>query len=184
MIYLEPYHFISNFNKKELECLDKKIKIIYRNYKDPLKINLILKIKKECKKSGRKFFLSNNISLAIKLKLDGVYIPSFNKSLSYKYKNINNFQILGSAHNLSEIKTKEKQGVNIIFLSPIFKVNKSKSYLGIYKFNTLSNLTKKKIVALGGINEKNIKKLKLLNCYGYASITYLKQRQQINHVRK
>ena len=83
-----------------------------------------------------------------------------------------------------EIKTKEKQGVNIIFLSPIFKVNKSKSYLGIYKFNTLSNLTKKKIVALGGINEKNIKKLKLLNCYGYASITYLKQRQQINHVRK
>jgi len=184
MIYLEPYHFISNFNKKELECLDKKIKIIYRNYKDPLKVNLILKIKKECKKSGRKFFLSNNISLAIKLKLDGAYIPSFNKSLSYKYKNINNFQILGSAHNLSEIKTKEKQGVNIIFLSPIFKVNKSKSYLGIYKFNTLSNLTKKKIVALGGINEKNIKKLKLLNCYGYASITYLKQRQQINHVRK
>ena len=38
-----------------------------------------LKLKKYCKKKGYKFFLSNNIKLAIKLDLDGAYIPSFNK---------------------------------------------------------------------------------------------------------
>ena len=184
MIYLEPYHFITNYNKKELEKLDKKINIIYRNYKDPIKINTILKIKNQCNKSGRKMFLSNNIELARRLKLNGAYIPSFNKSLNFKYKKSTNFQLLGSAHNLSEIKIKEKQGVNIIFLSPLFKVNKSNSFLGIYRFNIFSNYTKKKIVALGGINKKNIKKLKLLNCDGYASITYLKQQQKINDVRK
>ena len=32
------------------------------------------------KKKGCNFFLSNNVKLAIKLKLDGVYLPSFNKS--------------------------------------------------------------------------------------------------------
>jgi len=33
-----------------------------------------------------------------------------------------NFTILGSAHNISEIKFKEKQGVNLIFVSPLFLI--------------------------------------------------------------
>ena len=53
---------------------------------------------------------------------------------------------------MKEIKIKEKQGVNIIFLSSIFKENKN--YLGINKFKLLSNLTNKKIIALGGISKK------------------------------
>ena len=49
----------------------------------------------------------------------------------------------------------------------------------ILKFNNLSKLTDRKIIALGGINEINIKKLRFLKCNGYASITYLKNRKQI-----
>ena len=184
MMYLEPYHFISDYKKKEIENLNKKINIIYRNYKDPIKEDIILKIKRECHKSGKKFFLSNDIKLAIKLKLDGVYIPSFNKFINLRFKITKSFQILGSAHNLQEIRLKEKQGVNIIFLSPVFKVNKVKSYLGISKFNILSKLTKKKVVALGGINEKNINKIKLLKCHGYASIKYLTNKKKLNDIRK
>ena len=184
MTYIEPYHFISNYKKKEIENLNKKINIIYRNYKDPIKEEVIIKIKKECQKSGKKFFLSNNIKLAIKLKLDGVYIPSFNKFINLRFKTNKRFQILGSAHNLKEIKLKEKQGVNIIFLSPIFKINKIKSFLGINKFNILSKLTDKKVVALGGINERNINKIKLLKCDGYASIKYLTNKKRLNDIRK
>ena len=184
MMYFEPYHFISDYKKKEIENLNKKINIIYRNYKDPIKEEVIIKIKKECQKSGKKFFLSNNIRLAIKLKLDGVYIPSFNKSINLRFTTNKSFQILGSAHNLKEIKLKEKQGVNIIFLSPIFKINKIKSFLGINKFNILSKLTNKKVVALGGINERNINKIKLLKCDGYASIKYLTNKKKLNDIRK
>jgi len=36
----------------------------------------------------------------------------------------------------------------------------------------LSKLTNTKIVALGGISSKNLKKLNLLNCYGFAGISY------------
>ena len=59
---------------------DKKTTIIYRNYtsKDLNEKN-ILKFKNYCKKKGNKFVLSNNIRLAIKLNLDGIYIPSFLK---------------------------------------------------------------------------------------------------------
>ena len=109
--------------------------------------------------------------MAINLNLDGVYVPSFNKDtrhLSYSFKK--NFIILGSAHNIYEIRVKELQNVEKIFLSSIFK--KNKNYLGINKFKLLSKLTNKKIVALGGISNKNLKKLKLLKCFGFAGISY------------
>ena len=115
--------------------------------------------------------MSNNIQLAIKLDLDGVYIPSFNTNtqhLAYSFKK--NFKIIGSAHNLREIRIKEKQKVEKIFLSSLFK--KNKNFLGINKFNLISKLTRKEIVALGGISQKNKKKLKILNHSGFAGISY------------
>ena len=115
--------------------------------------------------------MSNNIRLAIKLGLDGAYIPSFNRKtdhLSFSYKK--NFLIIGSAHNNKEIKIKELQKVKVLFISSLFKYNKN--YLGINKFKLLSTLSNKKIVALGGITKKNKKKLKLLNCFGFAGISY------------
>ena len=90
------------------------------------------------------------------MKLNGAYIPSFNKSvkhLSYSLKK--DFKIIGSDHNLKEIKIKEKQKTKKIFLSSLFK--KNKNYLGIYRFKLLSNLSNENIVALGGITKKNIK---------------------------
>ena len=90
------------------------------------------------------------------------------KHLAFSYKK--KFLVIGSAHNNNEIKIKELQQVKVLFLSSLFKNNKN--YLGINKFKTLSNLTKKKVVALGGITSKNIKKLKLLNCFGFAGISY------------
>ena len=131
----------------------------------------IVNIKEYCKKKGLKFYLSNNIRLAINLNLDGAYIPSFNNSykhLSYSLKK--QFKLIGSAHNLKEIKVKELQKVEKIFLSSLFK--KNKNYLGINKFKSLSNLSTKKIVALGGISKRNIKKLHILNSFEFAGISY------------
>ena len=58
------------------------------------------------------------------------------------------FKIIGSAHNVKEIKIKEKQNCEEIFLSPIFKTEKHKNYLDTIKFNNLAIETKKKIIAL------------------------------------
>ena len=165
------YYFINNFDANYIDKQDKDTAIIYRNYDFNNEINEILKFKIYCRKKGYKFFSSNNVKLASNLNLDGAYIPSFNKStnhLSLSFKK--NFLLIGSAHNNKEIKVKELQNVKIIFLSSLFK--KNKNYLGINKFKLLSKLTNKKIVALGGISNKNIKKLKLLDCYGFAGISY------------
>ena len=136
-------------------------------------MSTIIKLKQYCKKKGYKFFLSNNIKLALHLDLDGAYIPSFNnqtKHLSFSFKK--KFIIIGSAHNNKEIRIKEKQGVNIIFLSSIFK--KNKNYLGLFKFLNLRTLSKKNIIALGGVTHKNKKILKIINLWGFAGISYFK----------
>ena len=152
--------------------MDNQTTVIYRNYySETVNEKLILKIKNYCKKKGIKFYLSNNIQIAIKLNLDGAYIPSFNKNtkhLAYSIKK--DFKIVGSAHNLREIRTKETQKVDKIFLSSLFKENKN--YLGINKFKLLSKLTRKEVVVLGGISKKNLKRLKILNLSEFAGISY------------
>tara|TARA_B100002019_G_scaffold77712_1_gene67042 strand:+ start:112 stop:639 length:528 start_codon:yes stop_codon:yes gene_type:complete len=173
MHYLKTkYYFINKFDTKNINKLNKDTIVIYRNYKPNKDYeNIILKIKSYCKKKQIKFYLSNDVKLANKLKLDGAYIPSFNKSLNHlNYRFNKNFKIVGSAHNLKEINIKTTQNVQQIFLSSLFK--KNKNYLGINKFKLIANLTKKKIIALGGISNKNLNKLKLINCVGFAGISY------------
>ena len=77
---------------------------------------------------------------------------------------------MGSAHNIYEMRTKELQGVDAIFLSSIFK--KNQNYLGINRFKSLSLLSKKPLIALGGITISNLKKLDLVNCHGFAGISF------------
>ncbi|MDA7593441.1 thiamine phosphate synthase [Candidatus Pelagibacter sp.] len=173
---LNKYYFINKFDQSHLDNQDKETVIIYRNYTQKHDKKLILKLKDYCKKKGNKFLLSNNVKLAINLGLDGAYIPSFNKDkrhLSYSFKK--KFILLGSAHNVYEIRAKELQNIETIFLSSIFKNNKN--YLGINKFRIFSLLSKKKIVALGGISIANIKKLNLVNCSGFAGISFFEQKK-------
>ena len=166
------YYFINKFETNNIDKQDKQTIIIYRNYSSKTAdVKLILKIKNYCKKKGIKFYLSNNIQLAIRLNLDGAYIPSFNKDikhLSYSLKE--KFKIVGSAHNLREIRMKEIQKVDKVFLSSLFK--KNKNYLGINKFKLLSNFTQKEVVVLGGISKKNLRKLKILDQSKFAGISY------------
>ena len=172
---MNRYYFIKKFDQSHIDKQDKKTIIIFRNYDQDIDEKLILTIKNYCKKKGNKFLISNNIKLAVKLNLDGAYIPSFNndkKHLSYSFKK--SFIILGSAHNLYEIRSKESQNVKAIFLSSIFK--KNKNYLGINKFKSLSLLSNKPFVALGGISNNNIKKLNLTYCSGFAGISFFQQK--------
>jgi len=169
---LKKYYFINTLDTNNIKNQDKQTVIIYRNYTSTkLDINNILKLKNFLKKRGNKFLLANNIKLALKLKLDGVYIPSFNNKYNHlSYSIYPNFIIIGSAHNLKEIKIKELQKVQSIFISSLFK--KNRNYLGLNKFKIISGYTEKNIVALGGLSKKNLKKLKLINITAFAGISY------------
>jgi len=152
------YCFIEKYQSELINILPKNSTIIYRNYQNPSDLSTIIKLKEICKKK--------------KLNLDGAYIPSFNKNLTHNsFQLKRKFKLIGSAHNLKEIRIKENQNVMCIFLSPLFKTSKYENFLGIYRFLKLTKCTKKDIVSLGGINKNNLKQLKLLAIKNIASIS-------------
>ena len=155
---------------------NKNIGIIYRNYKDRNRESQLIKIARECKKSRFQLFISNDIRLAIKFKADGIYIPSFNKTKYFMNLEKKNLTIIGSAHNQKEIQIKVLQKCRGIFLSPIFFIKKSKYFLNLHKFNYMCHINKISFFALGGISDKNFRKLNLLNIEGFGGIQIFKKK--------
>ena len=167
------FYFIDKINIQEIFKLKLNINIILRNYNENFNIAEILKLKKICKQQRRKLFISNDNRIANQLRLDGIYIPSFNNKIFVD--RTKNLTILGSAHNLKEINIKKFQNVEYLFLSSLYKNTKSKNFLGPIKFNLLSKNFNKKIIALGGINKHNINMINNINCVGFAGIRYFKK---------
>ena len=168
--------FLDQYNNQIFKNKNHNIGVIYRNYKDREREKQLVKIAKACKKSGYQLFVSNDHKLALKVKANGIYIPSFNKTKNFSNLEKKNITILGSAHNQKEIQRKISQNCCAIFLSPVFNVEKSKRFLGLYKFNYLSRMNKINILALGGISENNIRKLKLLYIKGFGGISIFKKK--------
>ena len=137
---LNKFYFINKFQKSIIDLQDKYTTIIYRNYKEKLKIKEIIQIRNYCKKRNLKFFLSNNIKLSIKLKLDGSYIPSFNRNtnhLSYKFKKninylgINKFKLISYLSRKKIIALGGISSENIRYI----KLTNAVGFSGISYFN-------------------------------------------------
>ena len=169
--YQENFYFFTTYINEQMiknVVKFKNIAIIYNN-KHIDNENNFLNIKNFCKSNNIKFFILDNLKLAIKHKLDGIILSHNNKRI---YLNVNNykknFKIIGKAHSQNEFSFKIKQNCTAIFLSPIFqnlKYNSSK-ILSINKFNQISKDWKTNIYALGGINFENIKKVRMTKAKG------------------
>ena len=168
--------FLDQYNSQIFKNKNTNIGIIYRNYNERKRENELIKIAKACKKNRYQLFVSNDTKLALKVKADGIYVPSFNKTKYFLNLEKKNVVILGSAHNQQEIKKKISQNCSAVFLSPLFNVKKSKKFLGLHQFNYLSYMNKINIFALGGISENNIRKLKLLYISGFGGIRIFKKK--------
>ena len=173
--------FVDKYEKNILKNDITNFGIIYRNYSKKQNESDIRRLRLYCNKKKFRFYISNNLRLAIKFKTDGIYIPSFNKRLTLNKASLNkNFKIIGSAHNQIEIKKKLDQGCEAIFISPLFRIKKNIQFLGVCKFGLLTLKYKNKFIALGGIRKQNINILKMLNIYGMAGISYLKKNRPKN----
>jgi len=168
--------FLDQYHSQIFENNNTNIGVVYRNYNNPKRETELIKIAKACKKKRYQLFVSNDIKLALKVRADGIYIPSFNKTKKFLNLEMKNLTILGSAHNQKEISEKISQKCQAIFLSPIFYVEKSINFLNVYKFNYLSRSNKVNILALGGINEHNVSKLRLLHMGGFGGIRIFKKK--------
>lgn len=162
--HFECYLFLKNLSLEiKKKILKNKIKNVIFNNSNSFDYIYIGNIRQWCKNKKIKFFVINDYKLALKLNADGVYLTSdykLNNNISlYKTR----FLMIGSAHNQLEYFFKQQQGCKKIFLSPIFNNSKYSinQVLGLSKFNLMSLSWKIKVVALGGINLFNLRKIKL-----------------------
>jgi thiamine-phosphate pyrophosphorylase len=169
--YLKYYFFCDEINN-EIENKIHKIKdIIFILNIDDENINNLnnkISIVQFLKRKKIQFLIYNNFQKCIKYQANGVFLDSKNKSVLRPMLLKKKFSIVGAAHNQLEYIYKSRQSCQMIMLSPIFENSKysPNKILNIVKFNNISNRWKENVVALGGINLKNISRLRMMKIWG------------------
>ena len=162
---LNNYIFIKKLNENNKINIIKLINrnIIYEHSKTDVSEKNLAEIKKFCLKSKTKLYIVDDYKLALKIKANGIYVSSKNKRIIPGFFINKKYHIIGSAHNQLEYYFKRKQKCEAIALSPIFYNPKysSNKILGPIKFNLISQNWNKNLICLGGINNKNFKRLKI-----------------------
>ena len=165
-IFYKHYVFleeINNFIKDNLVKFTNINIIIDTNENNSKNLEKQLSIIKFEKKNRIPFLIKNDYQKCVKYKANGVFISSDHKKITKPILLKKNFYIIGSAHNQLEYAQKLKQKCHLLMLSPLFfneKYSKNR-ILNILKFNSKTIHWKVNLCALGGINSKTLKKVKL-----------------------
>ena len=135
-----------------------------------------LTIIKFAKKNRIPFLIKNDFQKCVKYKANGIFISSDNKKITKPILLKKNFHIVGGAHNQLEYTQKSKQKCDLLMMSPLFfneKYSKNR-ILNITKFNSKTIHWDIDLCALGGINSKTLKKIRLTKCVavGFKKIIY------------
>ena len=198
-IYLISPNKINNKNLfySELEKVLKSKKIYFfqlrlKNYKEKKIIQIGKKVRFICKKYKTKLIINDNPFIAKKLNADGCHLGQKDMKFNKAKKIIKNKIIGVTCHNSKELI---KKAVNLkpayIAIGAFFKSStkkvKYKADINLIKY--VKKLTKIPIVTIGGINNKNYKKLLLNNANFLAISGYIwnnkkyKPREALNKLK-
>ncbi len=178
-IYLiSPNKIINNlfYNNLNLVLKSKKVKFFQLRLKEGSinkKIQIAQRILKICKKNNVKFIINDNPYLAAKVNADGCHLGQNDMNISKAKKILKNKIIGVTCHNSIKLaKYASSNGANYIALGAFYKT-KTKKVIHKASFKTLNKIKKSvkiPVVAIGGINHKNYKKL-LLNKADFLAIS-------------
>ena len=143
--------------------------------KESFKKKLIIgkKIKKICRKFNVKFLINDDVYLTKKLNADGCHLGQKDMNINEAKKIIGNKIIGITCHNSIKLaKEAIKNRVNYVAFGAFFptKTKRAKYSANIETLNKVKKLTNIPIVAIGGITNKNYKKL-LLNNANFLAIS-------------
>ena len=164
------------FKTLELVFKSKKVSFFQLRLKNEnlcKKILISKRIIKICRKYKVKFLVNDDPILALKVNADGCHLGQKDMSI-IKAKKILKNKIIGiTCHNSIKLAKKAlKNGANYIAVGAFYKTKTKKVK---FKANTsilrkIKKLSDNPVVAIGGINEKNYKKL-LLNKASFLAIS-------------
>ena len=157
-----------------------QLRLKKENFNKKLKIGK--KIKKICKKFKVKFLINDDVYLAKKLNADGCHLGQKDMNIIKARKLIGNKIIGITCHNSIRLaKIAISSGASYVafgaFNSSNTKKVKYKASISLLK--TAKKITKIPVVAIGGINSDNYKKL-LLNKAGFNISGYVWNNKKLN----
>ena len=147
-----------------------------KRYSFKQKISIGKKIRQICKNNGVKFLINDDPMLSKKLNADGCHLGQKDMSLSEARKKIGNKIIGITCHNsIKMAKIAIKGKANYIAFGAFFpsKTKKVKFKATTQILKKVKKLTRTPIVAIGGINNENYKKLLLNNANFLAISSYV-----------
>ena len=177
-VYLiSPNKIYSSFyNDLEEVFKSRKVSFFQLRLKNiSLKKKLLIgyKVKQICKKQRIKFLINDDVFLAKKLSSDGCHLGQKDMKIS-KARKIIKKKIIGiTCHNsikLAKSAIKDKADYLAFGAFNVSKTKKTKFKANIGLLKKIKKITKTPIVAIGGINSDNYKKL-LLNKANFLAIS-------------
>lgn len=140
------------------------------------------KIKKITDKYKIPFVINDNVEVAIKSDADGVHIGQGDMNAVNVRKLIGNNKIIGvSANTVEFAKLAEENGADYIGVGAVFKTN-TKEEADLVSMDIIKEICKSisiPVVAIGGINEKNILSLKGAGIDGVCCISAIFAKRDI-----
>tara|TARA_B100000886_G_scaffold294752_2_gene221331 strand:- start:1412 stop:2029 length:618 start_codon:yes stop_codon:yes gene_type:complete len=137
------------------------------------KLTIAKKISKICKENNVKFIINDDPYLALKVNADGCHLGQKDMNIT-KAKKILKNKIIGiTCHNSIKLaKNASKYGASYIGLGAFYKSETKKINIksNIKTLRQIKKSVNLPVVAIGGINEKNYKKL-LLNKTDFLAIS-------------
>ena len=177
-IYLiSPTKIYASFYKDLIEVL-KSGKVSFfqlRLKKESFKKKIIIgrKIKNICKKFNVKFLINDDVLIVKKLNADGCHLGQKDMNIT-EAKRVIGKKIIGiTCHNstrLARLAIKNNADYLAFGAFNISKTKKTKHRATLRLLKKIKKITKTPIVAIGGINSKNYKKL-LLNKANFLAIS-------------
>ncbi|WP_027119368.1 thiamine phosphate synthase [[Mycoplasma] testudinis] len=168
-------------NKTLLEQIEETIKggatMIQLREKELPEQNFICQamyVRSLCKDYQIPFIINDNVDVAIKIGADGVHLGKKDTPIKQARKKLGESRIIGaSVENVRQAIDAQKNGADYIGVGPLF-TTRSKNEISTISLKTLKEICENVIipvVAIGGINLRNISKLKGTGISGVAVIS-------------
>lgn len=137
--------------------------IVFRHYSLPAeeRRSLFEEVKAEAKARGLRLLLAGTAEDAALWGADG----SHGRGPGAGFRS-------APVHNLADIRTAERDGADLLFLSPVHatRSHPGAAHLGLEGFAALARDTRLPVIALGGMNAARARETARLGAYGWAGI--------------
>ena len=171
------------------QVLSAGCKIVQYRDKEKSSKEMVLKagkIAKLCKEQNALFLVNDRLDIAQAVDADGVHLGQDDMPLKVARKILGSEKVIGiTAHNLEEALQAEQDGADYVGVSPIFKTDTKKDAgepVGIELVKEVKQKVKIPVVAIGGINGSNYKKILLNGADFIACSSYVWNNKKLDSI--